>query len=77
MNTIDINQPIAEIIDQHPELLETFIDLGFKPLANKAMRESAGRIISLKNGSSMIGLPLDQLIQTLKWNGYEIIGEEE
>ena len=40
MNTIDINQPIAEVIDQHPELLETFIDLGFKPLANKAMRET-------------------------------------
>ena len=77
MNTIDINQPIAEIIDQHPELLETFIDLGFKPIANKAMRESVGRIISLKNGSSMIGLPLDQLLQTLKWNGYEISWVEE
>lgn len=77
MNTIDINQPIAEIIDQHPELLETFIDLGFKPIASKAMRESVGRIISLKNGATMIGLPVDKLIQTLKWNGYEIIGKEE
>ena len=76
MNTIDINKPIAEIIDKHPELLETFIDLGFKPIANRAMRESVGRIINLKNGASIIGLPLDKLIQTLKWNGYEIIGEE-
>lgn len=76
MNTIDINQPIAEIINQHPELLDTFINLGFRPIANKAMRESVGRIISLKNGASMIGLPLDKLIQTLKWNGYKVIGEE-
>ncbi|MDO5457551.1 MAG: DUF1858 domain-containing protein [Atopococcus tabaci] len=76
MNTIDINQPIAEIINQHPELLDTFINLGFRPIANKAMRESVGRIISLKNGASMIGLPLDKLIQTLKWNGYKVIEEE-
>ena len=31
MNTIDLNLPVAEIINQHPEVKEILVELGLKP----------------------------------------------
>lgn len=31
-NTIDLSQPVATIIKEHPEVKELLINLGFKPL---------------------------------------------
>ncbi len=75
MNKININLPIAQILDEHPELLDFFINKGFKPLENKGMREKIGRRISLKRGSKMIGASLDEITEELRWNGYKIEGE--
>ena len=36
-NTIDLSQPVATIIKEHPEVKDLLIDLGFKPLSNPAM----------------------------------------
>ena len=30
-NTIDLSQPVATIIKEHPEVKDLLIDLGFKP----------------------------------------------
>lgn len=77
MNKINVNIPIAQILDQQPELLDFFIEKGFTPLENKVMREKIGRKVSLSRGSKMIGVSLDEIIKELKWNGYEIEGEGE
>ena len=31
MNTIDLNIPVAEVLDQHPEVLDLLVELGFTP----------------------------------------------
>ena len=33
-NTIDLSQPVATIIKEHPEVKDLLIDPGFKPLSN-------------------------------------------
>ncbi len=77
MEAIDLNQPVYEIIKQHPELKQLLIDLGFTPLGNPAMLQTAGRITSLKKGSRLIGIPLEKIVQTLEWNGYEVLKNDE
>ena len=32
-NVIDVSIPVAQVIDQHPEVLDLLVELGFKPLA--------------------------------------------
>lgn len=76
MNTIDPTQPIAQIIDDHPELLDVFVDLGFTPLKQASMRNSVGRVMSLKNGAKIIGIPMERIKQELKWNGYTVKEED-
>ncbi|HFR3797868.1 DUF1858 domain-containing protein [Streptococcus suis] len=74
MNTIDLNLPVAEIINQHPEVKDILIELGFSPLANPAMLHTVGKVTSLKMGSKMTKISLKQIQQTLEWNGYQVVG---
>ena len=73
MNTIDITMPVAQLVKEHPDLLPILIDLGFKPLAKPAMRNTVGQVTSLKTGSRLTGIPLEKIIQELKWNGYDVV----
>ncbi|MDQ0221535.1 DUF1858 domain-containing protein [Streptococcus moroccensis] len=73
-NTIDLNQPVAEVIKAHPELLDLLIDLAFKPLANPVMRNTVGKVTSLKAGSKMASVSLEKIVTTLENNGYDVIG---
>ncbi|HFI0061561.1 TPA: DUF1858 domain-containing protein [Streptococcus suis] len=76
MNTIDLNLPVAEIINQHPEVKEILLELGFKPLTNPAMLNTVGKVTSLRTGSKMTKISLDRIQQVLECNGYEVIGGE-
>ena len=64
---------MKQVLDSHPELLDILVDLGFKPLANPAMRQSVGKVVTLKKGCKLINLPLEQLVNELQWNGYTVI----
>ncbi|MBP2622837.1 DUF1858 domain-containing protein [Streptococcus oricebi] len=73
-NVIDLSIPVAEVLDQHPEVLELLLGLGFAPLANPQMRETVGRQVSLLQGASMHGLPLEKIKEVFEVNGYEVTG---
>ncbi len=75
-NQIDLTQPVAEILEVHPELLELLINIGFKPLANPTMRNTVGRRVSIKQGAKMLNIPIKIIAQELLWNGYTIKGEQ-
>ena len=73
-NIIDVSIPVAQVIDQHPEVLDLLVELGFKPLANPIMRNTVGRKVSLKQGSKSEGTPMEKIVRTLEANGYEVVG---
>ena len=76
-NVIDVSIPVAQVIDQHPEVLDLLVELGFKPLANPIMRNTVGRKVSLKQGSNLEGTPMEKIVQTLEANGYEVVGLDQ
>lgn len=73
-NEIDITQSVHSLIEQHPDLLDILVELGFTPLANPAMRNTIGKTISLKQGCKIIRIDETELINTLRWNGYIVKG---
>ena len=64
-NVIDLSIPVSEVI---------LVELGFKPLANPVMRNTVGRVVSIKKGAGMNGIDLNKIKQTLELNGYEVVG---
>lgn len=75
MKTINGNKPVYDLIQEHPELREILIDLGFEPLANDMMLNTAGRMMHLNGGTKRIKLDHDDLVKGLKEAGYRL--EEE
>lgn len=73
-NVIDLSIQVAEVIEKQPEVLDVLVELGFKPLANPVMRNTVGRVVSIKKGASMNGIDLNKIKQTLELNGYEVVG---
>ena len=76
-NVIDVSIPVAQVIDQHPEVLDLLVELGFKPLANPIMRNTVGRKVSLKQGSKLESTPMEKIVRTLEANGYEVVGLDQ
>ena len=76
-NVIDVSIPVAQVIDQHPEVLDLLVELGFKPLANPIMRNTVGRKVSLKQGKKLEGTPMEKIVRTLEANGYEVVGLDQ
>lgn len=72
---IDLNQSVYTIVTKHPEVLDLLVELGFKPLKNPAMLHTVGRTTNLKQGAKLIGIDLTEIIQQLKWNGYDVKNE--
>ena len=73
-NVIDLSIPVAEVIEKQPEVLDVLVELGFTPLANPVMRNTVGRVVSIKKGAKLEGTPMDKIIMTLEANGYEVVG---
>ena len=73
-NIIDVTVPVAEVVDKLPEVLDILVDLGFKPLANPIMRNTLGRKTSLKMGSKLASIKIEDIVATLEANGYEVVG---
>lgn len=76
MNTIDLNIPVAEVLDQHPEVLDLLVELGFTPWPI-LMRQTLGRTVSIAQGAKLKGMELNRIVDCLKWNGYDIEGEAD
>lgn len=74
MNRIDLSAPVAQVIEEHPEVLAILVDLGFTPLSNPLMRQTVGKKVSLQQGAKMRGIDLARIQSTLEWNGYDVIG---
>ncbi|MDO4432475.1 MAG: DUF1858 domain-containing protein [Aerococcaceae bacterium] len=76
-NIIQLDIPVYEVIQAHPEVRDILIEAGFTPLANPMMLNTVGKITSLNQGAKRIRLPLEKLIQLLEWNGYEVKGASQ
>ena len=72
---IDVSIPVAQVIDQHPEVIGLVGGIwALNPLANPIMRNTVGRKVSLKQGSKLEGTPMEKIVRTLEANGYEVVG---
>ena len=70
MNTIYLEDSVYTTLQNHPEVKELLIELGFTPLSQLQMVQTVGRITSLKKGSKIAKIPLDTIIRQLELNGY-------
>jgi hypothetical protein len=56
---------VGDILAQYPDLLDTFLAFGFRPLANPALRKTLARQVTLSQACRLMNVDLQQLLDTL------------
>jgi hypothetical protein len=62
---IEAGHTVGEVLACHPELLETFLALGFRPLANPLLRKTVARHVSIGQACRHIGREPDEVLEAL------------
>jgi hypothetical protein len=62
---IEAGHTVGEVLERHPELLETFVSLGFRPLANPLLRKTIARHVSIGQACRQLGRDRQEVIEVL------------
>jgi hypothetical protein len=62
---IEAGHVVGELLDRHPELLKTFLDLGFRPLASPLLRRTVARYVTVGQACRQLGLSQDEVVGAL------------
>ena len=59
------NTNIANAIDQYPEILDVFLEFGFKQLGNPVARKTVAKMFTIKQASKIHPVDIDTLLKAL------------
>jgi len=62
---IEAGHTVGEVLEHHPELLETFLALGFRPLANPLLRKTVARHVSISQACRQLGRAPEEVVEAL------------
>lgn len=69
---INLDQTLYEILNQYPELIDVFYDFGFTQIKLPGMIQTAGRLMTLRQGCELRKFDLNSLINVLKLKGFTV-----
>jgi hypothetical protein len=62
---IEAGHAVGEVLEHHPELLEVFLALGFRPLANALLRKTLARYVSIGQACRHLGREPVEVLEAL------------
>lgn len=76
MKNINIDEPVASLIEKFPNLKNILKDLGFTEITNPLALSTVGKMVSIKKGAKIKNIDLDLIKEKLKEEGFNIVDEE-
>jgi hypothetical protein len=62
---IEAGHTVGEVLERHPQLLETFLGLGFRPLASPLLRKTVARQVSIGQACRQLGRKPAEVVEML------------
>jgi hypothetical protein len=62
---IEVGHTIGDVLERHPELLKTFLALGFQPLVNPLLRNTVARHVSISQACRHLGREPGEVVKAL------------
>jgi hypothetical protein len=62
---IEAGHTIGDVLDCHPELLDTLLSLGFRPLANPLLRKTVARHVSIAQACRHVGREPAEVLEVI------------
>lgn len=76
MKNINLDEPVASLIEKFPNLKNILKDLGFTEITNPLALSTVGKIVSIKKGAKIKNIDLDLIKEKLKEEGFNLVDEE-
>ena len=75
--TLDLKRTVFELTEEFPEVIDIMANLGFSEIANKAIRQSMGRVTTIPMGAKMKHIPLADIVRAFTEQGFEVLNAGE
>ncbi len=72
MEEISLKDTVYETVTKHPRIREVIVSLGFAPLRDDKMLQTAGRMMTLGRAAKQFGISYETIVQTLEANGFSV-----
>lgn len=72
MKELDLTKSIYELTEAYPELIPVLKEMGFLGVSNPVVRNTLGRVTTLPEGCKKQDKNLDEVLNILRSNGFEI-----
>ena len=76
MKNINLDEPVASLIEKFPNLKNILKDLGFTEITNPLALSTVGKMVSIKKGAKIKNIDLDLIKEKLKEEGFNLVDEE-
>lgn len=76
MKNINLDEPVASLIEKFPNLKDILKDLGFTEITNPLALSTVGKMVSIKKGAKIKNIDLDLIKEKLKEEGFNLVDEE-
>ena len=72
MTTIDLEDSIYTLVNNHPEIKNVLFELGFKDIVKPGMLQTVGKFTNLKKGSVIQRIELKKIVEKLEAAGFSV-----
>ncbi|MGO4962133.1 DUF1858 domain-containing protein [Jeotgalibaca porci] len=72
MKEISLKDTVYETVTKNPEIREVIVGLGFAPLRDDKMLQTAGRMMTLGRAAKQFGISYETVVKTLQANGFTV-----
>lgn len=76
MKNINLDEPVASLIEKFPNLKNILKDLGFTEITNPLALSTVGKMVSIKKGAKIKNIDLDLIKEKLREEGFNLVDEE-
>lgn len=76
MKEISLQDTVYDIIKKHPEVREILIGLGFTPLRDDAMLNTAGRMMTIGRAAKQFGFSYENIVKAMNIHGFTLKEKE-
>jgi formate-dependent phosphoribosylglycinamide formyltransferase (GAR transformylase) len=72
MKKISLDETIFRLVSKYPEVKDILFEIGFEDIVKPIMLQTAGKIMTLRKGSSFKKIELNTIVDKFKSHGFEI-----
>lgn len=72
MKEISLKDSVYDTVTKNPEIREVIVGLGFAPLRDDKMLQTAGRMMTLGKAAKQFGLSYEAVVAALAANGFSV-----